>query len=94
MNFTCIHERGLMKLIKHFIAMSTIALTAFAVAAPAPVGNEAPDVLVKRISNDVIDTAKADKDIQAGNVGKVTDLVDAKILPYVDFQRMTAMAGR
>ena len=82
-----------MKLIKHLIAMSAIALTAFAVAAPAPVGNEAPDVLVKRISNEVIDTAKADKDIQAGNVNKVSDLVDAKILPYVDFQRMTALAA-
>lgn len=82
-----------MKLIKHLIALSTIAFSAFAVAAPAPVGNEAPDVLVKRISNDVIETAKADKDIQAGNQKKVMDLVDAKILPYVDFQRMTALAA-
>ena len=82
-----------MKLIKYLIAMSTIAFTAFAVAAPAPVGNEAPDVLVKRISNDVIETAKADKDIQAGDVNKVAALVDAKILPYVDFQRMTALAA-
>jgi phospholipid transport system substrate-binding protein len=82
-----------MKLIKHLIAISTFALTAFAVAAPAPVSNEAPDALVKRISNDVIETAKADKDIQAGNMHKVSELVDAKILPYVDFQRMTALAA-
>ncbi len=80
-----------MKLIKHLIAVSTIAFTAFAVAAPA--STEAPDVLVKRISNDVINTAKTDKDIQSGNVNKVTALVDAKILPYVDFQRMTALAA-
>ncbi|MES2758804.1 MAG: ABC transporter substrate-binding protein [Pseudomonadota bacterium] len=82
-----------MKLIKHLIAMSTLAFAACAVAAPAPVGNEAPDVLVKRISNDVIETAKADKDIQSGNQQKVMALVDAKILPYVDFQRMTALAA-
>ncbi len=82
-----------MKLIKHLIAASAIALTAFAVAAPAPAGNEAPDVLVKRISNDVIETAKSDKAIQAGDINKVTALVDAKILPYVDFQRMTALAA-
>ena len=82
-----------MKLIKHLIALGTIAFAACAVAAPAPTGNEAPDVLVKRISNDVIDTAKADKDIQAGNQKKVMELVDAKILPYVDFQRMTALAA-
>lgn len=57
--------------------------------------DEAPDALVKRISQDVIDTAKADKDIQGGNQKKINDLVDAKILPYVDFQRMTqSAAGR
>ncbi|HEU5437551.1 MAG TPA: ABC transporter substrate-binding protein [Telluria sp.] len=78
-----------MKLIKNLIAISALAFTGFAVAAPA----EAPDVLVKRISNDVINTAKTDKAIQAGDVGKVTALVDAKILPYVDFQRMTALAA-
>lgn len=79
-----------MKLIKQLIALCTIAFAAGAIAAPA---NEAPDVLVKRISNDVIETAKSDKDIQAGNQKKVMDLVDAKILPYVDFQRMTALAA-
>lgn len=79
-----------MKLIKQLIALCTIAFAAGAIAAPA---NEAPDVLVKRISNDVIETAKSDKDIQAGNEKKVMDLVDAKILPYVDFQRMTALAA-
>ena len=78
-----------MKLIKQLIALSAIAISAFATAAPG----EAPDALVKRISNDVIETAKADKDIQAGNVNKVTALVDSKILPYVDFQRMTALAA-
>lgn len=82
-----------MKLIKQLIAVSMLAISAVAVAAPAPAGNEAPDVLVKRISAEVIDTAKNDKDIQAGNITKVTALVDAKILPYVDFQRMTALAA-
>lgn len=80
-----------MKLIKQLIALSTLAFAAGAFAAPA--STEAPDVLVKRISNEVIATAKADKDIQAGNQQKVTELVDAKILPYVDFQRMTALAA-
>jgi phospholipid transport system substrate-binding protein len=84
-----------MKLIKHLIALTTFAFAAAgAVAAPAPAASgEAPDALVKRISNDVIETAKADKDIQAGNTKKVMDLVDSKILPYVDFQRMTALAA-
>jgi phospholipid transport system substrate-binding protein len=79
-----------MKLIKQLIAAATVAIATSALAAPAA---EAPDALVKRISNDVIDTAKADKDIQAGNQKKVMDLVESKILPYVDFQRMTALAA-
>jgi phospholipid transport system substrate-binding protein len=80
-----------MKLIKQLIALATIALAVNAnAAAPA---NEAPDALVKRISQDVIDTAKSDKAIQAGDQKKVMDLVETKILPYVDFQRMTALAA-
>lgn len=80
-----------MKLIKQLIAVATMAFatSAFA-AAPA---NEAPDALVKRISAEVIETAKTDKEIQAGNQKRVMDLVESKILPYVDFQRMTALAA-
>jgi len=82
-----------MKLIKQLIAMASVAVAAHAhAAAPAP-ANEAPDALVKRISQDVIDTAKSDKAIQAGDQKKVMDLVESKILPYVDFQRMTALAA-
>jgi len=53
---------------------------------------KAPDVLIKEVSTDVIDAVKADKAIQAGDVQKVIALVDAKVLPYFNFQRMTAMA--
>jgi phospholipid transport system substrate-binding protein len=73
--------------------LSTLAFAAGTAAAAPAVAGEAPDALVKRISNDVIETARADKDIQAGNTKKVIELVDAKILPYVDFQRMTALAA-
>jgi phospholipid transport system substrate-binding protein len=82
-----------MKLIKQLIAVATVAFASSALAAPAPAANEAPDALVKRISSEVLETAKADKDIQAGNQKKVMDLVETKILPYVDFQRMTSLAA-
>ena len=45
-----------------------------------------------RISSDVIDAVKADKSIQAGDVQKIIVLVDAKVMPSVNFQRMTASA--
>ncbi|HEV7813560.1 MAG TPA: ABC transporter substrate-binding protein [Janthinobacterium sp.] len=79
-----------MKLIKQLIAFAALAFAFGAHAVPA---DEAPDALVKRISNDVINTAKADKEIQAGNQRRVMDLVESKILPYVDFERMTSLAA-
>ena len=78
-----------MKLVKQVFAVATFAFA----AAGAQAAAEAPDALVKRISTDVIDTAKADKEIQAGNQKRVMDLVESKILPHVDFQRMTALAA-
>ena len=71
------------------IALSASALT-FASAASA---QEAPDALVKRISDDVINTAKSDKEIQAGNINRIVSLVEEKILPYVDSERMTSLAA-
>jgi phospholipid transport system substrate-binding protein len=74
----------------------TAAVAAFStsvIAAPAAATNEAPDVLVKRVSTEVIDAVKADKDIQAGNSRKIIDLVNTKILPYVDADKMTSQAA-
>jgi phospholipid transport system substrate-binding protein len=92
-----------MKLIKTVIALAIAASAAGAFVVPAtataqnaaaaPVANEAPDALIKRISSEVLDTAKTDKEIQAGNQKRIMDLVETKILPYVDFQRMTALAA-
>ena len=54
---------------------------------------EAPDAWIKRLSTDVLDTIKNDKSLQSGNLPKVIALVDCKIMPNVDFQRMTASAA-
>lgn len=50
----------------------------------------APDAFVRQVSTEVIDAVKADKAIQAGDVNRIRALVDAKVMPYVNFQRMTA----
>jgi phospholipid transport system substrate-binding protein len=52
----------------------------------------APDALVKKISSEVIDTAKTDKAIQAGDVNKIIALVDSKVMPSVNFEVMTRSA--
>jgi len=53
---------------------------------------EAPDAMVKRITQEVMETAKTDKAIKAGNRTRIRELVDEKILPHIDFQRATALA--
>lgn len=53
---------------------------------------EAPDALVKRISSDVLTSVKADPAIQKGDINRIVALVDAKIMPNVNFSRMTSMA--
>ena len=53
---------------------------------------ESPDAFIKRLSVDVLDTIKADKALQSGDVSKISVLVDSKIMPNVNFQRMTSSA--
>ncbi len=51
-----------------------------------------PDLLAKNTTQEVLAILRADKDIQGGNVQKVYDLVEAKVLPHFDFNRMTQLA--
>ena len=72
--------------------LATAALLLGVGTAQAADAIKAPDQLIKEVSTDVLDAVKADKSIQAGDVQKVIALVDAKVMPYVNFQRMTASA--
>ena len=58
----------------------------------ARAADEAPDALIKRVSSEVLDAIKADKSVQAGEMSKVITLVDSKVMPNVNFVRMTASA--
>ena len=75
-------------MIKKLFAVGALLMS----VAGAALAQVAPDALVRQISTEVIDAVKADPAIQAGDVGKVVALVDAKVLPYLNFQRMTASA--
>jgi phospholipid transport system substrate-binding protein len=48
----------------------------------------APDAFMLQLSTEVIDAVKGDKAIQAGDVGRIRALVDTKIVPSVNLQRM------
>jgi len=69
-----------------------VVSTSSLLALPVSAADEAADVLIKRLSTEMLENIKADKAIQAGDVSRIIALVDAKIMPNVNFQRMTASA--
>ena len=68
--------------------------TVYALGLPlaALAADETPDALIKRLSVGVLNTVRADKAIQAGDIDKVIALVDKTVMPNVNFRRMTAAA--
>jgi phospholipid transport system substrate-binding protein len=77
-----------------FLSGALVAMAALGglVGSPVHAADEAPDALIKRLSVDVLDTIKADKTLRAGDTSKIVALVDSRIMPNVNFQRMTASA--
>jgi len=61
-------------------------------AVPAHAQEEAADVLIKRLSVEVLDSIKADPTLRSGDVSRVVTLVDSKLMPNMNFKRMTAAA--
>jgi phospholipid transport system substrate-binding protein len=53
---------------------------------------EPADVFIKRVSGDILEAIKADKSIHTGDVNKIVALVDQRVMPHVNFLRMTASA--
>ena len=72
--------------------LTVLSLAGLLFAAAAALAQQAPDALIQRLSNEVIDAIKADKAIQAGDLQRINTLVDAKVMPHVNFERMTASA--
>ena len=52
----------------------------------------APDALVKSLSEDVLASIRKDPTLQSGDIARLNGLVDEKILPYVNFEKMTRLA--
>lgn len=78
------------RLLNSRLLMATAAAAA-ALSAPAW-AETAPDALVRQISIEVIDAAKADKAIQAGDMSRIVALVDTKVMPSVNFEVATRSA--
>lgn len=80
-------RRVIGKLLACLLGLSTLVF-----AAPVLAADAAADVFIQRLSDDVMAAIKADKSIQAGDMTKLNALVDSKVMPHVNFRRMTASA--
>ena len=75
-----------------FSALAMVAAGALSFAGAAQAADEAADAFIKRVSSDILEAIKADKSIHNGDVNKIITLVDQRVMPNVNFLRMTASA--
>jgi phospholipid transport system substrate-binding protein len=75
-----------MKLLRNIVGL------VFSLVAVAAVAQEGPDALVKRVSQEVLAIVKSDPKVQAGDQARIREVVETKLLPNFDFDRITALA--
>lgn len=79
-----------MTALKKYLAFAiTVLALVFAAQANA---QEAPDELVKRVSLEVLEACKKDREIKKGNMQQIFRVVEEKVMPYVDFRKTTSLA--
>ena len=75
---------------QRFMSWFSAAAVLMAAVGVAHAQQQAPDALVKQISTEVLESAKADKSVQSGDMKKISALVETKVMPYVNFPLMTS----
>jgi len=78
--------------VKTLIFSIATALISFSAFAQNALDSATPDGLIKTIVTDVMASVKADPEIQKGNIPRVVELVEKKIVPYTDMRRTTQLA--
>lgn len=73
-------------------AYCLVAVVIAAAAMPARAQAVGPDVLVRKTSEEVLDIIRSDKEIRAGNTARIAQLIEDKVAPHFDFNRMTRLA--
>ena len=77
---------------KRLLLGAIVSIAALSPLASFAADNSSPDQLIRDLSIETLDAVKGDKAIQGGDVNKIMQLVDSKVMPHVDFQRITATA--
>ncbi len=86
------HAHTFSSLNRRQVLAASLATVLVASTGLARAADEAPDAFIKRITNDTLDIIKSDKALRSGDVNKLTQLVDDKLMPHVNFRRMTSLA--
>ncbi len=73
-------------------AWLTLVLSAMLASSAVLANEEAADAFIRRVSTETLDLVKADKSLRNGDTGKIMQMVDSKLMPHVNFRRMTALA--
>jgi phospholipid transport system substrate-binding protein len=79
------------RLLARLLAVLVVG-TSSLLAPPVHAADETADALINRLSTEVLNSIKADQSIQAGEVSRIIALVDAKLMPNMNFKRMTVSA--
>jgi phospholipid transport system substrate-binding protein len=74
------------------LAAWTLALAPAAPARAQAALPSAPDKMIEVLSNQILDRVKSDKELQSGDLRRLSQFVDETVMPYVNFERMTALA--
>ena len=77
---------------RRMAAALLLAAGALAWGAAASAADEPPETMILNLSTEVLETIRGDKAIQAGDFNRLQKLVDERILPKVDFDKMTRLA--
>jgi len=79
-------------LTRRHIATWVLGLCSLSMVGTVKAADEAADAFIKRVSSDILESIKADKSIRNGDINKIVVLVDQRVMPNVNFLRMTASA--
>ncbi|MGL4666747.1 MAG: MlaC/ttg2D family ABC transporter substrate-binding protein [Saezia sp.] len=81
-----------MKWFKFFLVALSFSFAGAAVQAQNQSSVEAPNKLIESLSGELLDLIKHDETLRSGNIDRIIEIVNSKVLPHLNFRLMTAMA--
>ncbi len=75
---------------RRHVLTAVVGMSAALVAPVWAQAHERPEALIERLSGELIGLLQNDPDLRSGSIGRVNELVDEKLMPHVNFNRMTA----